>query len=161
MIRPATVADASSIADIYAPYVEETVISFETEAPSAEEMARRIAEISSHGPYIVWEQDGAILGYAYAHPWKERTAYCHTLETTVYLHPDAYGRGIGVALMRRLIDDCRERGFHVLVACITSENTRSIRFHESLGFVKASHFRQVGYKKDRWLDVVDLQLLLG
>lgn len=161
MIRPATVADASSIADIYAPYVEETVISFETEAPSAEEMARRIAEISSHGPYIVWEQDGAILGYAYAHPWKERTAYCHTLETTVYLHPDAYGRGIGVALMRRLIDDCRERGFHVLVACITSENTRSIRFHESLGFVKASHFRQVGYKKGRWLDVVDLQLLLG
>lgn len=102
-----------------------------------------------------------MAGYCYAHPWKERAAYSNTLETTIYLHPDFKGRGTGTALMDRLVADCRRMGFKALIACITGENEASIAFHRKLGFEQASLFRSVGYKHGRWLDVVDMELLLG
>ena len=157
-VRPSD--DASAITAIYNRYITRTTVSFETEPLSETSMLERIEAISSEFPYFVYEYDGAVVGYCYAHLWKERAAYSKTLETTVYLAPEACGKGFGAELVHRLIEACRERGFHSLIACITAENSRSVAFHEALSFRKVSHFRQVGRKFGRWLDVVDLQLLL-
>lgn len=160
MIREVRADDAPQIAGIYNRYILETTISFETQPLSAEDMRKRIEEISSNFPYFVAESDGKIMGYCYAHPWKERAAYCKTLETTIYLASEAKGKGLGVRLMDRLIDECRNRGYHALIACITAENVESCHFHERLGFKKVSHFEQVGQKFGRWLDVADYELIL-
>ena len=157
-VRPSE--DAPAIMAIYNRYITRTTVSFETKPLSENSMLERIEAISSEFPYFVYEYDGAVVGYCYAHLWKERAAYSKTLETTVYLAPEACGKGFGAELMHHLIEACRERGFHSLIACITAENSRSVAFHEALGFRKVSHFRQVGRKFGRWLDVVDLQLLL-
>ena len=160
MIREVRPDDAAQIAGIYNRYILETTISFETQPLSAEDMRIRIEEISSYFPYFVAENNGKLTGYCYAHPWKERAAYCKTLETTIYLASEAKGKGLGTRLMDRLIDECRNRGYHVLIACITAENEESCRFHERLGFKKVSHFEQVGQKFGRWLDVADYELIL-
>ena len=157
-VRPSE--DAPAITAIYNRYITRTTVSFETKPLSENSMLERIEAISSEFPYFVYEYDGAVVGYCYAHLWKERAAYSKTLETTVYLAPEACGKGFGAELMHHLIEACRERGIHSLIACITAENSRSVAFHEALGFRKVSHFRQVGRKFGRWLDVVDLQLLL-
>lgn len=159
-IRPVRPDDAEAIVTIYNRYIAETTISFETEQLSTEAMRQRIESIAAHCPYFVYERDGRILGYCYAHPWKERAAYARTLETTVYLSPTAFRQGIGTALMERLIAESRQRGVHVLVACITGDNNASIHLHERLGFRLASRFSEVGRKFGRWLDVVDMQLVL-
>lgn len=160
MIREVRPDDAAQIAGIYNRYILETTISFETQPLSAEDMRKRIEEISSYFPYLVAENNGKLIGYCYAHPWKERAAYCKTLETTIYLASEAKGKGLGTRLMDRLIDECRNRGYHVLIACITAENEESCRFHERLGFKKVSHFEQAGQKFGRWLDVADYELIL-
>ena len=160
MIRAVQLSDAAGIAAIYADYVNHTTISFELAAPTVEQMQARIAALSPAFPYLVWEEDGCILGYCYAHAWKERAAYCHTWETTVYLAPHAKGRGLGTALMQRLIAESRTAGCHALIACITDDNSASRAFHEKLGFRKVSHFSQVGHKFGHWLDVTDYQLVL-
>ncbi len=157
-VRPSE--DAPAITAIYNRYITRTTVSFETEPLSEASMQERIEAISSEFPYFVYEYDSEVAGYCYAHLWKERSAYSKTLEMTVYLAPEACGKGFGAELVRRLIEACRERGFHSLIACITAENTRSLAFHEALGFRKVSHFRQVGHKFGRWLDVIDLQLPL-
>lgn len=159
-IRRVVPGDAGRLAEIYNQYVLRTTISFETEAVTEAEMRSRIEAISSAFPYFVYEYDGAVIGYCYAHPWKDRAAYAKTLETTVYLAQEACGQGIGEALMRRLIEECRALGFHSLIACVTAENSTSVRFHERLGFRQVSRFAEVGLKFGRWLDVVDLQLIL-
>ena len=160
MIRPVKVQDADAITAIYNHYVTETTVSFETKPLTVSEMAARIEDIASQYPYCVYEEDGRVLGYCYAHRWKERAAYGCTAETTVYLAPEAIGRGIGRALMTEIIDWCRSLLFKSLIACITAENTASIDFHRSLGFTQVSDFKEVGYKFGRYLDVVDLQLTL-
>lgn len=159
-IRRVVPEDAGRLAEIYNEYVLRTTISFETEAVTEVEMRRRIKAITSAFPYFVYEYDGVVQGYCYAHPWKERAAYAKTLETTVYLAPEACGMGIGELLMKRLIEECRALGFHSLIACVTAENTRSVRFHEHLGFRQVSNFAEVGRKFGRWLDVIDLELIL-
>lgn len=159
-IRPVRMDDAERIASIYNRYVSKTTITFETEPVPVEVMRGRIDSISSAFPYFVYEYDGELLGYCYAHLWKEREAYSKTLETTVYLAPEACRKGIGSLLMNHLIEDCRRRGCHALVACITADNQPSIAMHESLGFRQVSHFSQVGLKFDRWLDIIDLELVL-
>ena len=160
MIREVRPDDAAQIAGIYNRYILETTISFETQPLSAEDMRIRIEEISSYFPYFVAENNGKLTGYCYAHPWKERAAYCKTLETTIYLASEAKGRGLGTRLMTQLIKECRNRGYHTLIACITAENEESCQFHERLGFKKVSHFEQVGQKFGRWLDVADYELML-
>ena len=160
MIREVRPDDAAQIAEIYNRYILETTISFETQPLSAEDMRIRIEEISSYFPYFVAENNGKLTGYCYAHPWKERAAYCKTLETTIYLASEAKGRGLGSRLMTQLIKECRNRGYHALIACITAENEESCQFHERLGFKKVSHFEQVGQKFGRWLDVADYELIL-
>jgi len=160
MIRKVTIEDAEDIARIYNHYVSATTISFETELVTQQVMAERIAETSANYPYFVYETDGNVMGYCYAHQWKERAAYVHTLETTVYLAQESIGKDVGTELMKRLIDACRAAGYKSLVACITAENVASCAFHERLGFKKVSHFKAVGRKFGRWLDVVDYELLL-
>lgn len=160
MIRKVTVEDAESIACIYNYYINETTISFETEPLTVHDMKQRIAEISATYPYLVYEKNGKVIGYCYAHAWKERAAYSHTLETTVYLAQESMRKGVGSELMKKLISECRTAGYKSLIACITAENTASCAFHEHLGFTQASRFKAVGQKFGRWLDVVDYELLL-
>lgn len=160
MIRPVTLDDANAITDIYNRFILETTISFETEALTTDAMASRIKDISAEYPYYVYEVDGQIAGYCYAHKWKEREAYKYTLETTIYLSPQYQRQGIGHQLMHRLIDDCRAAGFHALIACITGDNEASISMHRKLGFEQKSCFEKVGNKFGQWLDVVDMELLL-
>ncbi len=161
IIRDVKINDAGAIAGIYLHYVKDTTVSFETIPPDAVAMAERIRSISTSYPYLVAEDENTgIVGYCYAHPWKERAAYSQTWETTIYLSPDFTGREIGHTLMRRLISACRDYGCHALIACITAENTGSIAFHGSLGFREVSRFIEVGFKFGRYLDVVDMELML-
>lgn len=159
-IRPVTLADADAITGIYNHYVRETTVTFETEPLTTEEMANRIKDISARFPYFVYEKDGRILGYCYAHLWRERAAYSNTLETTVYIDGQAQRQGLGSMMVRHLTDLCREQGYHALIACITEENRASVKMHERLGFRQVSCFKEVGMKFGRWLDVVDLEYLL-
>lgn len=160
MIRPATINDAAAIVAIYNEYVLNTTITFEVDAVSVDEMAQRIAEFSANHPYLVYEDGGKVLGYAYAHQWKARAAYAHTWETTVYVKSDARHRGIGSLLMNELIGASRQAGVRVLIACITEENAPSVALHKMLGFQQVSCFKQVGYKFNRWLGVSDFELIL-
>lgn len=123
-------------------------------------MKERIISISASFPYFVYEENGEILGYCYAHPWKERAAYAKTLETTIYLHPQAIHHGIGQLMVSHLIDLCRLQGFHALIACITEGNDASVNMHKKLGFEQVSEFKEVGFKFGKWLGVVDLELIL-
>ena len=164
-IRPVAETDVRAITEIYNYYIEQTTISFETQKLSVAEMLERIRSICEHWPYFVVADRSneieRVVGYCYAHPWKERIAYCHTLEVTIYLDVNEKGRGIGTQLMNHLINQCRSRkDIHALIACITEENTLSMAFHKQLGFEKVSHFKQVGNKFNRWLDVVDMELVL-
>lgn len=159
-IRFADLGDATKIAAIYNRYITETTVTFEVEPLDTETMQARINSFVKHGVYVVAEEKGDVVGYAYAHPWKERTAFCHTWETTVYVNPTFQRQGIGLRLMEELIAQCRERGVHALVACITAENEGSRRMHTRLGFSQVSLYKEVGYKFGRWLDVADYELML-
>ncbi len=161
MIRNAKPTDAKAIADIYNEYVINSVVTFETEIVTEEKMRSRITEISENFPYFVCEVNHKVIGYCCAHRWKERAAYRYTLETTIYLSPDYVGKGIGNELMTRLIEECRQRGYQALIACITGENEVSASLHKKFGFKKVSHFEKVGFKCGRWLDVTDYELLLN
>ena len=161
MIREVKLQDAGAIVAIYNKYIEQSVITFETEPLREETMRSRIAEISSRYPYFVYEAEDGILGYCYAHPWKEKAAYKYTLETTIYLSPRCTGKGIGKQLMRKLVEECRLRGYRALIACITEGNEASNSLHLKLGFKRVSHFEKVGLKLGRWLDVDDYELLLA
>ncbi len=154
-------SDAKHIAAIYRWYVENTTATFELEPLSDNAMLQRIEEIAIRFPYFVYEEDGKITGYCYAHTWKDFPAYDITLETTIYLRPDTTGHGHGKALMEKLIAECRNRGVVSLIACITTENEGSCHFHESLGFIARSCFHSVGKKFGRLLGITDYQLLLN
>ncbi len=160
MIRQVTLEDAASIAAIYNPFVTDTCVTFETEPVSVEEMRNRIQQLSKSYPYLVYEEEGEVLGYCYLHPWKPRAAYRCTWEVTIYLSPRAQGKGVGRQMLNRLFAVARERGVHALIACITQGNEHSISFHQQMGFKQVSHFEKVGYKFGRMLDVFDFELLL-
>lgn len=159
-IRNVTAADTKAITDIYNRYVTDSVVTFETKPLTEADMLHRIKETSAHHPYFVCEDNGNVAGYCYAHPWKERAAYSHTLETTVYISPKYHRMGIAQRLMDRLIDECRSRGYHALIACITGDNEASISLHRKLGFKQVSLFKEVGMKFGRWLDVTDYELVI-
>lgn len=159
-IRPATVADATGIVSIYNHYIQETTVTFETSPLSVRAMEERIATMLSQGIFLVCESTDGIIGYSYAHPWKERAAFCHTWETSVYVSHTHQGAGIGRGLMTELIGLCKKSGCHSLIACITANNEASCELHRRLGFQQVSHFVEVGYKFNQWLDTVDYELIL-
>jgi len=160
MIRPATPSDAADIVAIYNHYVATTTISFEESPVSVEEMAQRITDVSTKLPWYVFEQDGQVVAYAYATPWRVRAAYRFSVETTVYVSPEHPRRGIGSQLYRTLIEALRERQIGVLIGGIAQPNVASVALHEAFGFEKVAHFRQVGRKFEQWVDVGYWELLL-
>jgi phosphinothricin acetyltransferase len=161
-IRSAKDSDIAAITDIYAYHVLHGTGSFEIDPPDAEEMARRMADVVTRGlPYLVAESGGIVIGYAYAALYRTRIAYRFTLEDSVYVHHAHAVRGIGAALLVELIRACKEWGCKQLVAVIgDSENVGSVRVHEKLGFQHSGVLRDVGFKFDRWLDTVFMQLPL-
>jgi phosphinothricin acetyltransferase len=160
MIRPVKPEDAQAICEIYNYYVDNTVISFEEQPITAAEMKGRIKEITRKHPWIVEEEEGRILGYAYAYKYRERLAYRHTVEITVYLKDSETGKGLGTRLMKRLIEETRERGYHTLISAIAIPNERSVSLHEKCGFKKAGHLHETGFKFNQWIDVGYWELVL-
>ncbi|HBX46601.1 N-acetyltransferase family protein [Limibacterium fermenti] len=160
MIRKVRAEDASQIRDIYNYYIRETVVTFEEEEISSEEMLRRIDEVTKRYPWIVYEENGALLGYAYASEFRERIAYRLTAESTVYLRHGQEGKGIGIQLYEHLISELKRTDIHAVIGCITLPNVGSVHLHEKLGFRKNGVFPQTGYKFGKWLDVGFWELIL-
>jgi len=159
LIRPYSPADIPAVTRIYGHYVRDTVITFETEEPSEAEMASRFATITGKGhPLLIAEQGGQVIGYAYASTYRPREAYRFTCEDSIYLAPDVVGKGLGSLLLGRLIEDSRKAGLRQMLAVITAERANSIRLHEKHGFRFIGRYEALGYKFDRWLDIVHMQL---
>ena len=161
MIRNVKRTDAEDIAEIYNYYIENTIISFEAEPVNAEEIECRILKITEKGyPFIVYEEEEKVIGYAYLSKWRERDAYKKTLETSIYLDKDHLHKGIGRKLYQRLIELGKKLGIHVLIGGVSVPNPESQKLHEYFGFEKVGFFKEVGYKFDRYIDVEFWQLVL-
>jgi L-amino acid N-acyltransferase YncA len=163
LIRPARPSDIATITRIYAHAVRHGTASFELDPPEQAEMARRQDALIAGGfPYLVAEDDGGILGYAYAGPYRARPAYRFTVEDSVYIAPEAQRRGLGRVLLERLIAESETRGYRQMIAVIgDSAQHASIALHAALGFRLVGTFAAVGFKFDRWLDTVLMQRALG
>ncbi len=160
-IRPASIDDAARIAAIYNHYILNTHITFETDTVDAEQMSARITEISELGlPWLIAESDNDVVGYAYASRWKQRRAYEHTVESTIYLDETRQNNGIGIPLYGALINELIALRKHSVIGGISLPNKSSVRFHERFGFEKAGHLDEVGFKQGRWIDVGYWQLRL-
>lgn len=154
MIRPATEKDIPAILDIYAPYVLHSTATFEYDVPCRKDFLQRFYTITAQFPWLVWEEDGQILGYAYASAPYERAAFRWCAEPSVYLRPEARGRGIAAKLYAALEWILAEQGYQVLYALITAENTPSVRFHEKMGYQFSVEFPNCGFKHNRWLGLI-------
>lgn len=163
IIRDARDADIPVIASIYGHHVLHGLASFETEAPGAQEMARRRTEILARNfPYLVAELDGGVAGYAYASHYRTRFAYRFSVEDSIYVDPACARRGVGHKLLAELIVECGKRGFRQMIAVIgDSGNFPSIRLHEGCGFTLTGSFKSIGFKHGRWVDSVLMQRALG
>ena len=153
MIRIATEADVPQILAIYAPYVTDTTITFEYDIPTMAEFMDRFRRITADFPWLVWEENGQVLGYAYACRPFERTAYSWCAEPSIYLKPAAQGKGIGRKLYTALEELLKMMDYRVLLALITGENDRSVQFHEHLGYRNVGELIECGYKFEKWLNV--------
>ena len=160
MIREVRTTDAEAIRNIYNEYINGSTATFEETPVSREEMAGRIETITKAYPWLVYESDGAVFGYTYARRWRDRESYRNTVETGTYLASASTGRGIGTELKKALLDVLRERGFHTVISGIALPNPASVALCEKFGFTKVAHFKEVGYKFDRWIDVGYWQLTL-
>jgi phosphinothricin acetyltransferase len=162
MIRQVSPGDAAAIAGIYNYYIENTVITFEEKPLAGAEMASRIQAVTARYPWLVEDGggDGDITGYAYINTWKERAAYRYAAEVSIYLRHGHEGKGLGTALLARLLEAVRESPVHALVAGITLPNERSVALHEKFGFKKIACFKEIGWKADRRLDVGYWELIL-
>jgi phosphinothricin acetyltransferase len=161
LIRPATPADADAIVGIYNHFILNTTITFEETPVSSAEMAGRIAEVTAAAlPWLLLEQDGVVVGYAYATKWRTRSAYRFAVETTIYLAPGFGGRGLGTQLYQALLAQLREKGYHAAIGGITLPNSPSIALHEKVGMKKVAYFTEVGFKFGQWLDVGYWEVLL-
>jgi phosphinothricin acetyltransferase len=159
--RPARANDAEALARIYNYYIRDSIITFEEVEIAAAEMAERVTKVGKLSlPWIVAESEGALVGYAYAGPWRERSAYRFAVESTVYLDPSHIARGIGTQLYRDLLVRLRNTPMHTVIGGVALPNAASVALHESLGFTKIAHFKDVGFKLGRWIDVGYWQLLL-
>jgi L-amino acid N-acyltransferase YncA len=161
LVRDATPADAAACAAIYAPYVTDTSITFETDPPRADEMARRIAKAQRSHAFLVLEDGGEVVGYAYGGPFKERAAYRWSCEVSVYLAADRHGRGGGRRLYAELLERLTERGFRMAAAGMTQPNEPSGRLHAAMGFEPVGTYRDIGWKFGAWHDVTWVQRRLG
>src|SRR4051812_25679682 len=152
-IRDATERDAETVCAIYSPYIRNSTISFEETDVPVREMTERIKAVTSNFPWLVIMQSGSVTGYAYASKWHARTAYRHAVETTIYIQETATGRGLGAELYSALLARLRSMGFKTALGGIALPNAASVALHEKRGFKKVAHFRDVGFKFGRWIDV--------
>jgi len=162
-LRPTEPSDAAALAGIYADAVLHGLGTFEETPPPPEEMEARRAGVARFGlPHLVAEREGRVLGFAYASPFRLRAAYRYAAEDTVYVHPDAKGRGVGRELLAGVIEGCTRAGLRQLVALVgDSGNAPSIQLHEALGFERAGVLPALGFKHGRWVDVVWLRRALN
>lgn len=161
MIRQATSADAAAIASIYNHYVLNTSVTFEEQAVATEQMAERIGQVKADGlPWLALEQNGELLGYAYATKWRARSAYRFSVESTVYVKDGVTAKGLGSQLYQQLLAELKALGLHLVIGGITLPNEKSVALHEKFGFEKCGHLQQVGFKFEQWRDVGYWQKLL-
>ncbi|MBO0765987.1 MAG: N-acetyltransferase [Hyphomicrobiaceae bacterium] len=162
-VRAATRADVAAITAIYRPAVLNGTASFELQPPDEAEMLRRFTAVTAAGyPYFVATHDERVVGYAYANAYRTRPAYRFTVEDSVYIAPDAQGKGVGGALLKALVAASTAKGFRLMVAVIgDSRNFASIALHRSVGFKFCGTIHSVGHKFSRWLDSVIMELPLG
>ena len=159
MIRDCSIIDAPQLCAIYNHYVQNTTVTFETDPVSEDEMIQRIEGSGIRHPWLVWEEQEKVLGFACAGPWKSRLAYLYSVESTVYVARDRTGRGIGTRLYTRLLERLRRSDVHSILAGIALPNPESVALHEKLGFEKVAQFKEVGNKFGRWIDVGYWELL--
>lgn len=166
VVRLAVPEDAGALLEIYAPFVVSpdrniSDVSFEYTEPSVEEFAGRIKGIGAGFPYLVCEEDGRAVGYVYAHPYITRAAYQWGAEVTIYLAPEAQGRGLGRILYDALEKLLLLQGIVTLYACVTASNIHSVKMHEACGFKIVGTFKKTGYKHGHWLDMVWLEKVIA
>jgi L-amino acid N-acyltransferase YncA len=160
-VRPARAEDAGQVSQIYNHYITTSTITFEEEPVSASEMAARIGEVQSLAyPWLVATVGADIVGFAYAGKWKVRAAYRHACEITVYVRAGQERSGVGSALYQHLIPALKARGVHACIGGVALPNDASVRLHEKFGFEKCAHFKQVGFKFNRWVDVAYWERIL-
>jgi len=160
-IRDASAADATTCAAIYAPYVTETVISFETAPPTSAQMWERMTEALRTHAWLVAEVDDRVIGYAYGRPFAPRAAYRWSCETSIYLDRDRHGAGIGRALYSALLQRLGDRGYRTALAGMTLPNEASAGLHRAMGYEQVGIYRRIGWKNDAWHDVAWLQRGIG
>ena len=160
MLRDAEPSDADAICSIYNEYILNTTITFEETPLQAEEMASRIRLVMQSYPWLVYEKDSRVVGYAYAGKWKERSAYRYSVETAIYMDSRHVGKGIGTQLMKELLNRLKAVSLHSVISGIALPNPASVALCERFGFKKIAHFSEVGYKMNRWIDVGYWELLL-
>ena len=160
-IRRVEIGDASAVRDIYLPFVSDSATSFEVVPPTVSEMEERIKSLWTQYPWLVFEADGRVLGYAYATSHRTRRAYQWCVEVSVYVHTSAHHRGVGRALYMALFEILRRQGYVTAYAGITLPNSASVALHESLGFTPIGVFERAGFKLAKWHDVLWLQLRLS
>lgn len=161
MIRNVRLSDAHRIVEIYNPYIKNTLITFEEEVVSEQDMAERIKKITDKRfPFVVYEENGRVVGYAYLNNWRSRSAYDITLETSIYIDPTSQSKGLGAALYSTLISKAREMGIHSLIGVISLPNPVSQKLHQKFHFEIVGNFRESGLKFGRLVDVEFWQLIL-
>ena len=154
MIRIARPEDVPQILAVYAPYIMTSTATFEYDVPCKKDFLQRFLDITAQYPWLVWEENGTVLGYAYASAPFARPAYAWCAEPSIYLSPEAQGRGIGKKLYAALEQILFRQGYQVLYALITGENQASLRFHKKEGYIVKSEFTNCGYKFHRWLSLI-------
>ena len=160
MIRIVKDADAARIAEIYNHYILNTLVTFEEQPVTPEEILARIKSITTEYPWLTYEEDGRVVGYAYATRWKERSAYRRTVEAAIYLDVQVTGRHVGSQLTAALLEALRVMKIHSVLAGIALPNAPSVGLCEKFGFAKVGQLAEVGYKHDQWVDVGYWELIL-
>lgn len=160
MLRNVRLDDAASVCAIYNHYIEHSYATFEEIALATEEMRHRIEETIKLYPWFVWEEDGRVVGYAYGRRWRERAAYRHSAETSIYLDANAVGKGKGTALFEALLGELRKREIHCVIGGVSLPNAASVALLEKFGLRQVAHFTEVGFKLGKWIDVGYWQLVL-
>jgi L-amino acid N-acyltransferase YncA len=160
MIRTAEMKDVQEICSIYNHYILHTTVTFEEEPISVDEMKKRILEVTSAYPWLVYEDQGTVIGYAYASRWKSRAAYRHSVELSIYMSKDHLGKGFGKKLYEALLAELRKTDVHAAIGGMALPNEQSRKLHESLGFKKNGEFKEVGYKFHQWTDVGYWEMIL-
>lgn len=162
-IRPTSPGDLDAVREIYAYHVRTGVATFELTPPDRSEWLQRLRAVTAHGlPFLTATLDGEVAGYAYCVPWKTRPAYQHTVEDSVYVAPQAVGRGVGGRLLDALLEECAQSGVREVIAVIVdADDAASLALHRNRGFVDAGRLTAVGFKHGRWLDTLLLQRSLS